>query len=70
MADLNPGSMKISELKEELSKRGLSTSGLKAELVKCVAAPTPTYQAQPCAAFSSPPSLLPLPLLPLALLGA
>ena len=42
--DLDPKSMKISELKEELSKRSLSTTGLKADLVKCVAA-----TAAPCA---------------------
>lgn len=37
MADLDPKSMKIAELKDELQKRNLPITGLKADLVKCVA---------------------------------
>ena len=33
---MDPKTLKISELKEELTKRGLATTGLKADLVKCV----------------------------------
>ena len=33
-ASLEPSKMKVTELKEELEKRGLETSGKKAELVK------------------------------------
>lgn len=55
--DLDPKSMKISELKEELSKRSLSTTGLKADLVKCVAALAGLAALSPHPLFS--PQLLP-----------
>jgi hypothetical protein len=38
---LDPKSMKIADLKEELTKRNLPTTGLKADLVKCVSATSP-----------------------------
>ena len=34
MSDVNPRSLKVTELRKELEKRGLDTSGLKAALVE------------------------------------
>ncbi len=53
---MDPSTMKVDELKKELARRGLSATGLKADLVKCVSQLFSRVALRP-----SPASLFPFP---------